>query len=134
MRHEFINESPQRIDTGPPNTIESEIQVAGLDGAAIREVEVRVDINHTFTGDVILSLRSPAGTEVLRKVVRADVCHSDLHIIDGHYDLGEEGELRMADPGMKLPRTLGHETLGEVVAVGPLAAPLQSGRRMLVFP
>ena len=30
----------------------------------------------------------PAGTEVLLKVIAAGVCHSDLHIWDGYYDLG----------------------------------------------
>ena len=30
----------------------------------------------------------PAGTEVLVKIVAAGICHSDLHIWEGHYDLG----------------------------------------------
>ena len=30
----------------------------------------------------------PAGTEILLKVIAAGVCHSDLHIWEGHYDLG----------------------------------------------
>ena len=31
---------------------------------------------------------TPAGTEVLMKVLAAGVCHSDLHIADGYFDLG----------------------------------------------
>ncbi|WP_306113031.1 MULTISPECIES: alcohol dehydrogenase [unclassified Roseovarius] len=79
-------------------------------------------------------LRAPAGEEVLLEVICTGVCHSDLHIIDGEFDLGEEGVMRMADRGMKLPRTLGHETVGRVSAVGPDADTSMIGQKMLVFP
>ncbi len=79
-------------------------------------------------------LRAPEGQEVLLEVICTGVCHSDLHIIEGQFDLGEEGIMRMADRGMKLPRTLGHETVGRVSAVGPDADPALIGRIMLVFP
>jgi len=61
----------------------------------------------------------PTGTEVLLKVIAAGVCHSDLHIWEGHYDLGGGKLLKLADRGVKLPLTMGHENVGEVVAVGP---------------
>jgi len=76
----------------------------------------------------------PEGTEVLIRVRRAGVCHSDLHIQEGYFDLGEEGELRMEDRGMKLPMALGHEILGEVVAAGPEAGEVPIGKTMLVHP
>ena len=76
----------------------------------------------------------PKGAEVLLEVTCTGVCHSDLHIIDGEFDLGEEGVMRMADRGMKLPRTLGHETVGRVMAVGSDADSALIGRAMLVFP
>ncbi len=79
-------------------------------------------------------LRAPEGEEILLEVICTGVCHSDLHIIEGEFDLGEEGVMRMADRGMKLPRTLGHETVGRVSAVGPDADPAMIGRVMLVFP
>lgn len=79
-------------------------------------------------------LRAPEGNEILLEVICTGVCHSDLHIIEGEFDLGEEGVMRMADRGMKLPRTLGHETVGRVSAVGPDADPALIGRVMLVFP
>ena len=60
----------------------------------------------------------PTGTECLVRVRRSGVCHSDLHIQDGYFDLGEEGKLEMGARGMKLPQALGHEFLGEVTAVG----------------
>ena len=37
----------------------------------------------------------PSGTEVLVRVRRSGVCHSDIHIQEGFFDLGEEGKLEM---------------------------------------
>ena len=63
---------------------------------------------------------APSGTEVLIKVKAAGVCHSDLHIWEGGYDLGHGRKpLSLKDRGVSLPRTMGHETVGEVVAFGP---------------
>ncbi len=76
----------------------------------------------------------PAGSEVLLKVLAAGVCHSDIHIRSGEYDLGGGKRLNMADRGVKLPLTMGHETVGEVVAVGPEAHGVRPGDRRLVFP
>jgi alcohol dehydrogenase/propanol-preferring alcohol dehydrogenase len=62
----------------------------------------------------------PAGTQVLIKVKAAGVCHSDLHIWEGGYDLGHGRKpLSLKDRGVSLPRTMGHETVGEIVAFGP---------------
>jgi alcohol dehydrogenase, propanol-preferring len=77
---------------------------------------------------------TPTGTEVLLRVTAAGVCHSDLHILDGYFDLGGGNRLSMAERGMKLPHTLGHETVGEVVAAGPGAAGVAPGSRYLVYP
>jgi alcohol dehydrogenase, propanol-preferring len=76
----------------------------------------------------------PAGTEVLLKVLAAGVCHSDLHLSDGYFDLGGGKKLSILDRGMKLPTTLGHENVGEVVAVGPDARGVKVGDRRLVDP
>lgn len=76
----------------------------------------------------------PAGTEVLLKVIAAGVCHSDLHISDGYYDLGGGKRLKLADRGVKLPLTMGHENVGDVVAVGPDAKGVKAGDRRLVHP
>ncbi|HTK80404.1 MAG TPA: alcohol dehydrogenase catalytic domain-containing protein, partial [Rhizomicrobium sp.] len=59
----------------------------------------------------------PKGTEVLLKIHNAGVCHSDVHIHDGYFDLGAGNKLPMS--AIQLPHTLGHEIEGEVVAVGP---------------
>ena len=62
----------------------------------------------------------PSGTQVLLKVKAAGVCHSDLHIWEGGYDLGHGRKpLSLKDRGVSLPRTMGHESVGEVLAFGP---------------
>lgn len=82
----------------------------------------------------------PQGTEALVRVTAAGVCHSDVHIWEGYFDLGGGKKLTMAERGMKLPHTLGHETAGELVALGPDAAKtpegaaLKRGGRCLVYP
>ncbi len=76
----------------------------------------------------------PAGTEILLKVIAAGVCHSDLHTWDGYYDLGGGKRLQLSDRGVKLPLTMGHENVGEVVAVGPDAVGVKIGDRRLVHP
>ncbi len=76
----------------------------------------------------------PKGTEVLMKVLAAGVCHSDLHLSDGWFDLGGGKRMSLADRGMKLPVTLGHENVGEVVAFGHEAKGVKIGDRRLVHP
>src|ERR1700720_490069 len=84
------------------------------------------------------STPKPAGSEVLLKVLAAGVCHSDLHLADGWFDLGGGRRLSLQDRGMKLPVTLGHENVGEVVALGPDAKianlGVKVGDRMLADP
>jgi D-arabinose 1-dehydrogenase-like Zn-dependent alcohol dehydrogenase len=77
---------------------------------------------------------SPTGTEVLLKVIAAGVCHSDLHLSDGYFDLGGGKRLSVVERGMTLPVTLGHENVGEVVAFGPDARGVKVGDRRLVDP
>jgi len=76
----------------------------------------------------------PKGTEVLLKVLAAGVCHSDLHLADGYFDLGGGKRLSLEDRGMKLPVTLGHENVGEVVALGPDAKGVKIGDKRLAHP
>lgn len=76
----------------------------------------------------------PVGAEVLLKVAAAGVCHSDVHVRAGGYDLGGGKRLRMGERGVALPLTLGHEIVGDVVAVGPDANPALVGQRSLVYP
>ena len=76
----------------------------------------------------------PQGTEVLLKVRAAGVCHTDLHLWEGHYDLGGGKKLTLAERGIKPPITLSHEIVGEVVAAGDAAGTVAVGKPMLVHP
>jgi len=76
----------------------------------------------------------PEGTQILVKVTACGVCHSDLHIHEGYFDLGAGRKLELAKLGVKLPHTLGHEIVGEVVALGPDAKGARVGDKRLVHP
>jgi D-arabinose 1-dehydrogenase-like Zn-dependent alcohol dehydrogenase len=76
----------------------------------------------------------PTGSEILLKTIAAGVCHSDIHIWDGYYELGAGKRLQLLDRGIKLPLTMGHENVGEVVAMGPDAKSVKIGARVLAHP
>lgn len=76
----------------------------------------------------------PKGAEVVLRVIAAGVCHSDLHIWDGYYDIGGGQKLKLQDRGVKLPLTMGHENVGEVVATGPDAKGVSTGDVRLIHP
>ncbi len=83
---------------------------------------------------VDLPTPQPTGNQVVIKVKAAGVCHSDLHIWDGGYDLGEGRRLLLKDRGVRLPLTMGHETAGEIVAVGPDVRDRRVGEVCLAYP
>jgi alcohol dehydrogenase/propanol-preferring alcohol dehydrogenase len=89
-------------------------------GAPLQEIELPTPV--------------PTGTEVLLETTHCGVCHSDLHIWEGVYDLGGGKVMRMADRGMKLPLAMGHEIIGRVVAMGPEAVGVKVGDVRIVFP
>jgi D-arabinose 1-dehydrogenase-like Zn-dependent alcohol dehydrogenase len=72
----------------------------------------------------------PQGSEVLLEVLACGVCHSDVHLHDGAFDLGDGQQLDVARPGL----TLGHEIFGEVVATGSDAVGVSVGDRRVVYP
>jgi D-arabinose 1-dehydrogenase-like Zn-dependent alcohol dehydrogenase len=76
---------------------------------------------------------SPTGSEVLIRIGYCGVCHSDLHLHDGYFDLGDGKRLDVRS-GRTLPFTLGHEISGEVEAAGPQAEGVAPGRRYAVYP
>ena len=85
--------------------------------------------------EVDIATPQPTGTQVLLKVKAAGVCHSDLHIWEGGYELGHGRKpLSLKDRGVTLPLTMGHETVGEVVAFGPDAKGVSVGDVRLVYP
>jgi len=83
--------------------------------------------------ETMAALPEPKGSEVLVKVSCCGVCHSDLHLQDGFFDLGEGRRLDVA-LGRKLPFTLGHEISGHVVGAGPEAGDLGGETFYVVYP
>jgi D-arabinose 1-dehydrogenase-like Zn-dependent alcohol dehydrogenase len=76
---------------------------------------------------------TPAGSEVLLRISHCGVCHSDIHLQDGHFDLG--GGQRLDVRGNRpLPFTFGHEIAGTVEAVGPGVTGVEIGRRCAAYP
>jgi D-arabinose 1-dehydrogenase-like Zn-dependent alcohol dehydrogenase len=76
----------------------------------------------------------PKGEEVLLRVEAAGVCHSDVHIWDGYFDLGGERRISLESRGVHLPFTMGHEIAGEVAALGPQASGVKVGDKVVAYP
>ncbi len=76
----------------------------------------------------------PAGTDVVVEVTRCGVCHSDLHLWHGGYDLGGGRMLSVKDRGLVLPAAPGHEIVGRVVRMGPEATGVAIGDERVVYP
>jgi D-arabinose 1-dehydrogenase-like Zn-dependent alcohol dehydrogenase len=82
---------------------------------------------------VLRDTPAPQGTEVVLRVGCCGVCHSDVDLHRGYFELGGENRLDMAR-SVAPPRTLGHEIAGTVVAVGPDATGARVGDRRVVYP
>lgn len=76
----------------------------------------------------------PQGTQVLLEVVHCGVCHSDLHIWEGYYDLGGGNRMSLKDRGVVLPLAMGHEIVGRVAKLGPEAEGVSIGDLRIVYP
>jgi D-arabinose 1-dehydrogenase-like Zn-dependent alcohol dehydrogenase len=68
--------------------------------------------------ETVAECPTPKGTEVLVRIARCGVCHSDLHMQDGYFLLGDGKQLDVR-AGRTLPFTLGHEIAGNVESAGP---------------
>jgi D-arabinose 1-dehydrogenase-like Zn-dependent alcohol dehydrogenase len=77
---------------------------------------------------------APQGTEVLLRLKYCGVCHSDVHIRDGYFELGGGKRFHMSERRMSLPAILGHEPYGTVIATGPEAGATPHGVDRLVYP
>jgi len=76
----------------------------------------------------------PQGSQVLLKVKSVGVCHSDLHLWEGGYDLGDGNFMKVTDRGVKYPVTPGHEIVGTVEDLGDNVSGISKGDEVLVFP
>lgn len=83
--------------------------------------------------ETIVDTPKPQSAEVLVRIERCGLCHSDLHIQDGYADLGG-GKKLDTTRGMTLPFTLGHEIAGVVDEVGPDVPAGLVGAKKAVFP
>src|ERR1700693_3623626 len=84
--------------------------------------------------DIELPTPEPQGTQVLLQVTHCGVCHSDLHIWEGYYNLGQGKRLSLVDRGVVLPLAMGHEVVGRVIKLGPAAAGVSVGDLRIVYP
>lgn len=75
----------------------------------------------------------PSGAEVVVRITGCGVCHSDVHIWEGYFDLGG-GAKAPLNRAHTLPFTLGHEIVGVVEAVGPEARGCTAGDAAVVYP
>jgi alcohol dehydrogenase/propanol-preferring alcohol dehydrogenase len=75
----------------------------------------------------------PTGSEVVLRVGSCGLCHSDVHLHEGYFDLGNGQKLDLSR-GIAPPRVLGHEIAGTVVAAGPDASGVTVGDRRVVYP
>lgn len=60
----FNNMTPVAISSGPANTVSSQININGQSGRSIENIIVTLDISHSYTNDLELSLSHPDGTVV----------------------------------------------------------------------
>lgn len=68
--------------------------------------------------ETVVDTPRPQGSEVLVRIERCGVCHSDLHMQDGYFALGGDRKLDVR-AGRTLPFTLGHEIAGKIEGTGP---------------
>jgi D-arabinose 1-dehydrogenase-like Zn-dependent alcohol dehydrogenase len=75
----------------------------------------------------------PQGGEVLVRITAAGVCHSDVHLWEGFFDMGGGNKYSTAKT-MNPPRIMGHEIVGVVEAVGPDSKGAKVGDKAVVYP
>lgn len=83
-----------------------------------------------------VELPPPSPMSAVVKVSAEGVCHSDLTLISGAYDLGEGRKLTTTGGGALLPMTPGHEIAGTVESLGTGAesSGLRVGDPVVVYP
>ena len=74
----------------------------------------------------------PRGRQVLVRTLASGVCHTDVHVWHGFYDLGHGRRSYLSERGIVPPITAGHEVYGEVVAVGSEVSTVRPGDKRLV--
>lgn len=80
------------------------------------------------------ALQPATGHEVTLRVTHCGMCHSDVHIREGGFDMGGGKLSSFERAGVKLPVTMGHEIVGEVVDVGPDVTGVALGDHVVAYP
>jgi alcohol dehydrogenase/propanol-preferring alcohol dehydrogenase len=75
----------------------------------------------------------PGPDEILLRVLCCGVCHTDLHLLDGHFDMGRGRQLSLGR-AVRLPHTPGHEIVASVSAVGSAVSDVAPGSTWLLYP
>jgi D-arabinose 1-dehydrogenase-like Zn-dependent alcohol dehydrogenase len=83
--------------------------------------------------ETVVDCPAPRGSEVLVRIERCGVCHSDLHLQDGYFELGGDRRLDITKD-RTLPFTLGHEIAGVIESAGDETAGVTIGSRVAVYP
>jgi D-arabinose 1-dehydrogenase-like Zn-dependent alcohol dehydrogenase len=83
--------------------------------------------------ETVVDCPAPHGSEVLVRIECCGVCHSDLHLQDGYFELASERRLDITKD-RPLPFTLGHEIAGVIESAGDEAVGATVGRRVAVYP
>jgi D-arabinose 1-dehydrogenase-like Zn-dependent alcohol dehydrogenase len=86
--------------------------------------------------ETVVDCPEPQRSEVLVRIERCGVCHSDLHMQDGYFRLAGDKKLDITS-GRALPFTLGHEIAGVIESAGADAASdaaAAPGRKVAVYP
>ena len=81
--------------------------------------------------EVELNIPKPEGNQVLVKTIACGVCHTDIHIHDGFFDVGNGQKMASR---LKQPLTMGHEIFGEVVAIGEGVKDVEIGKKFVIYP
>ena len=79
---------------------------------------------------------TPEARAVVVDVTSCGLCHTDVHLQQGHIGLGGEQKLPVSALGINAPATLGHEIYGRITAFGASSGlrPADLGRRVIVYP
>ena len=82
---------------------------------------------------IVRETPAPGPNEVLVRLSYCGVCHSDVHVRQGYFDMGGGVKNSLADR-VKLPVVLGHEPIGVVAAVGAEVTDVLVGDTYMVNP
>jgi len=91
----YNNMTSVAIPSGPANTVTSQINITGQDGLTIKDLLVTIDISHSYTNDLELSLIHPDGTSI--KLV-SFVGGSGDNFTNTNFDDNADSSIQNANP------------------------------------